>query len=67
MLLNIAAHNVGTRNVKVSKRERHPDVYVLKTLRFGTLTLCAATFCNITLRHVTFTLCCFTGYVATSA
>ncbi len=24
------------------------DVYVLKTLRFGTLTLCAATFCNIT-------------------
>jgi hypothetical protein len=24
------------------------DVYVLKTLPFGTLTLCAATFCNIT-------------------
>ncbi len=24
------------------------DVYVLKTLHFGTLTLCAATFCNIT-------------------
>ncbi len=24
------------------------DVYVLKTVRFGTLTLCAATFCNIT-------------------
>ncbi len=24
------------------------DVYVLKNLRFGTLTLCAATFCNIT-------------------
>jgi hypothetical protein len=24
------------------------DVYVLKTLRFGTLTLCAATFSNIT-------------------
>ncbi len=24
------------------------DVYVLKTLRFGTLTLCAATFCNTT-------------------
>ncbi len=23
------------------------DVYVLKTLHFGTLTLCAATFCNI--------------------
>ncbi len=25
------------------------DVYVLKTLRFGTITLCAATLCNITL------------------
>jgi hypothetical protein len=24
------------------------DVYVLKTLHFGTLTLCAAKFCNIT-------------------
>jgi hypothetical protein len=83
MLLNIAAHNVSIRNVKVSKRERHItysvtkctasqnvkctlcnvhftfvtvfvlsrcslcDVYVLKTLRFGTPTLCAATFCNI--------------------
>jgi hypothetical protein len=28
------------------------DVYVLKTLRFGTLTLCSATFCNITSRDV---------------
>ncbi len=100
MLLNVAAHIVSIRNIKVSKRERHKtysltkhtasqnihtfcnayvhftfcnskrivtlyvmwrDVYVLKTLRFGTLTLCAATFCNITsLCHVTFTLCCFT-------
>ncbi len=81
MLLNVAAHKVSIRNVKVSKREcyimysvtKHTactahyviitkrfvtvyilwhctlfDIYVLKTLRFGTLTLCAATFCNIT-------------------
>jgi hypothetical protein len=84
MLLNVAAHNVSIRNIKVSKRECHImysvtkrtasqnlkrtlcnahftfvtvyillrctlcDVYVLKTLRFGTLKLCAATFCNIT-------------------
>jgi hypothetical protein len=34
-------------------------VYVLKTLRFGTLTLCAATFCNITSCdfYISFTLC----------
>jgi hypothetical protein len=77
MLLNVAAHNVSIRNIKVSKHERHIttalqnkhtfcnayvictvhfvmvyilsvsmfcDVYVLKTLRFGTLTLCAPTF-----------------------
>ncbi len=36
------------------------DVHVLKTLRFGTLILCAATFCNITVPHVTSPLCCFT-------
>ncbi len=24
------------------------DVYILKIVRFGTLSLCAATFCNIT-------------------
>ncbi len=48
------------------------EVYVLKTLHFGTLTLCAATFynsascnvyvmllCQLALRHVTFMLCCF--------
>jgi hypothetical protein len=63
MLLNEAAHSVGIRNIKVSKRERNNtysvtkhtyvlwrctlcDVYVLKTLCFGTLTLCAAKFCN---------------------
>ncbi len=34
------------------------EVYVLKTLRFGTLTLCAATFCNITSCDVY--VCCFT-------
>jgi hypothetical protein len=34
------------------------DVYVLKTLRFGTLMLCAATFGNITSCDVY--VCCFT-------
>jgi hypothetical protein len=84
MLLNVAAHNLSIRNVKVSKREHHImysitkrtasqnvkshyviitkhfvtvyilwrcmlcDVYVLKTLHFGTLTLCAAMVFNIT-------------------
>ncbi len=54
------------RFVKVYKMWRFTlgDVYVLKTLRFGTLTLCAATLCNITswwrLRYVVL------HYVATS-
>jgi hypothetical protein len=80
VLLNVAAHNISIRKVKVSKREHHItysvtkctasqnayvmctlhvvmvyvlwrctlcDIYVLKTLGFGTLTLSAATFCNI--------------------
>ncbi len=38
------------------------DVYVLKTLCFGTLMLCAATFCNITSCDVYVAL----RYVATS-
>ncbi len=96
VLLNVAAHNVSIRNVKVSKRECHItygvtkhtasqnvkctlctvivtkpfvtvyilwrctlcDVYVLKTLRFGTLMLCAATFCNITSCDVLRLCCC---------
>ncbi len=58
MLLNVAAHNVSIRNVKVSKCECHRtysvtkrytfswrctlcNIYVMKTLRFGTLTLCS--------------------------
>ncbi len=96
MLLNVAAHKVSIRNVKVSKCERHImysvtkrtasqnvmctlckvhfmfvkvyilwrctlfDVYVLKTLCFGTLTLCCVQLRFVTLRHVTSTLCCFT-------
>jgi hypothetical protein len=41
------------------------DVYVLKTLCFGTLTLCAATFCNITSCGVS-PLCVALRYVATT-
>jgi hypothetical protein len=40
------------------------DIYVLKTLRFGTITLCAAMFCNITSCDVYFMLlynCVCTG------
>jgi hypothetical protein len=67
MLLNVAAHNV-TRTVSQKihtfcntylicvVRCSLYDVYVLKILCFGTLTLCAATFCNITSCDVYFML-----------
>ncbi len=85
MRVNVAAHNVSMRNIKVSKGERHIQrhktyirflnftlcnsisfvtLYVIwrlffETLHFGTLTLCAATFCNLTSCDV-YVIFCFT-------
>jgi hypothetical protein len=61
MLLNVAAHNLSIRNIKMTKRERHitysvtyiQHTYVLELLRCVQLRF-------VTLRHATFTLCCFT-------
>ncbi len=56
MLLNITAHNLSIRNVKVSKRYvtfTFWKLYVLELLRCVQLLV-------VTLRHVTFMLCCFT-------
>ncbi len=68
MLLDIAAHNAyPTASVMctlhfvmvyVLWRCTLCDIYVLKNLRFETLTLCATTFFNITSRDAY--VCCFT-------
>jgi hypothetical protein len=51
MLLNVAAHNVSIRNVKVSKRERHIKNSVTKRTASQNVKY---TFCDVVL-YVTFT------------
>ena len=49
MLLNIAAHNVSIRNVKVSKREHHITYSVTKRTMSQTI---SAHYISVTLRNV---------------
>ncbi len=60
MLLNVDAHNVSIRNIKVSKRERHKTYCDTKHTHFLELLHCVQLRRFVTLCHVAFTLCCFT-------
>jgi hypothetical protein len=69
MLLNVAAHNVSIRNIKVCERHiLHTifNTYVICTLHFAMVYVLGLLRCVqlrfVTLHHVTFTLCCFTLY-----
>jgi hypothetical protein len=60
MSLNVAAHNVSIRNVKMSKRERHVTYSVTKRTASQNL---KCTLRNVHFAFVTYTFCDVVCYV----